>query len=162
MAEIKVNVTSGKQQKVTVSSTQNSTEISASADTGRFWAQTAKNWAVSDVIVDNTDYSSKHYAKEAKENATTAKNYESSTRETYNSFLNASANALNELKTANEQSLENIEASRVDAVDSINTVKNTAVDDINVIKTNILKDIEFVADGEKEEIQELAEEAKAS
>ncbi len=189
MSEIKVNVTASKQQKVTVSSIQNSTEITTSADTGRFWAQNAKNWAVSDVIVDNTDYSSKHYAQEAKTSAQNAESYENSVKSTYNSFIEMSDDAIVQIQGTKEETLTDIEASRLNAVDSINTVKdesiatvenkanealtlvnngitqinttkNTAVNDINATKTNILKDIEFVAEGEKEEIQELADKAK--
>ena len=57
MADNKINVTvsANTRKNITVSSTQQSTEITASTDTGRFWSQVSKNWAVSDVIVDNTD-----------------------------------------------------------------------------------------------------------
>jgi hypothetical protein len=146
---IKVNVTSVKQQRVSVSNSQVGTEITASGDTGRFWAQTAKNWAVSDVIVDNTDYSSKHYALEAKESANNASNFENATRETYNSFLETSANAVTEIQGVKEETLTEIDNSKTNAVDSINSTKTT-----------VLNDIEFVADGEKQEIQELSEETQ--
>ena len=146
---IKVNVTSVKQQRVSVSSSQVGTEITASGDTGRFWAQTAKNWAVSDVIVDNTDYSSKHYALEAKESANNAQSFENATRETYNSFLETSANAVTEIQGVKEETLTEIDNSKTNAVDSINSTKTT-----------ILNDIEFVADGEKQEIEDLIDNGK--
>lgn len=123
MSEIKVNVTASKQQKVTVSSIQNSTEITTSADTGRFWAQNAKNWAISDVIVDNTDYSSKHYAQEAKTSAQNAESYENSVKSTYNSFIEVSSDAIAEIQSAKEETLTDIK-------NSSNEIKNDIVNDI--------------------------------
>lgn len=151
MADNKINITvsANTKKNITVTSSQVSTEITASTDTGRFWAQTSKNWAISDVIVDNTDYSSKHFAQEAKTSAQNASNYEVSTRETYNSFLETSANAVTEIQGARDEAITNIETSRVKAIDSINSTKTT-----------ILNDIEFVADGEKQEIEDLIDSGK--
>ena len=73
---IKVNVTANKTQRVTVSSANVGTEITASSDTGKFWAQNAKNWAVSENIVDGEDYSSKYYANKSKGYAQNAENFE--------------------------------------------------------------------------------------
>lgn len=160
MAEIKVNVTAGKQQKVTVSSTQNSTEILASADTGRFWAQTAKNWAVSDVIVDNTDYSSKHYAQAAKNSAINAQDFENATREIYNGFSGEVVDAIANVQDTRDEVITEIENNKAAAIDSMNVVKNETIDSINNTKATILNDIEFVADGEKKEIEGLADEIK--
>ena len=87
MGEIRVNVTAGKSQKVTVSSQQTQTEILASADMGKFWSQKSKNWAVSESLVDGTDYSSKYYANKAKENANTAKSYSDTVKSNYENFV---------------------------------------------------------------------------
>lgn len=142
---IQVNVTANKPKSVTVSSAQVGTEITASSDTGRFWAQTSKNWAVSDTIVDNTDYSSKYYANKAKESATNANNTFDSIRDTYQDFQEESNNAFNELNSSKAEGLEQIDVA-----------KNNAIDSINTTKTTIITDIEFVADGEKQEIEDLA------
>lgn len=157
---INVTVTSKENKRVTVSTQEPGFEVTATTDTGKFWAQTAENWATSDTIVENKDYSSKYYANKAKVNAENARVYEASVKETYNTFVEESGNIANEVRNAGQESVNSIESSRVNAVDSINTVKNEVVDSINSTKTNILKDIEFVADGEKEEIQELADKAK--
>ena len=148
MADNKINVTvsANTRKSITVASAQQSTEITASTDTGRFWAQTSKNWAVSENIVDNTDYSSKYYATQAKESATSAGGFESSTREIYDSFSETANNAIADVQGARDEAIANIETSRVDAIDSMNSTKTT-----------ILNDIEFVADGEKKEINELAD-----
>jgi hypothetical protein len=135
---IKVSVTSTKSQRVSVSSSQQATNITASPDTGRFWSQTSKNWAVSGNIVDGEDYSSKYYANKSKENANTAKSYLDSTQETYNSFVTDSNNYISDL----------IE------------IKEAGKEEINSAKTTIINDIEFVADGEKKEIEALVDNGK--
>ena len=157
---IKVSVRPNKQNSVKVSSNVVSTPITANSDTSQFWSQESKNWAVSDVIVDNTDYSSKHYAGIAKESAENAQNIEEIVKNDYNAFLEASMTANTELQATKENALTEIESNRVSAVDSMNAVKNDAIDSINSTKTTILNDIEFVADGEKKEIGELIDTGK--
>ncbi len=157
---INVTVTSKENKRVTVSTQEPGFEVTATTDTGKFWAQTAENWATSETIVENTDYSSKYYANKAKVNAENARVYEATVKETYNTFIAESGNIANEVRNAGQESVNSIESSRVDAVDSINAVKNEAVDNINSTKTNILKDIEFVADGEKEEIRDFIDTSK--
>ena len=146
---IKVNVTSNKQQRVTVSSAQVGTEITASSDTGKFWAQNSKNWAVSENIVDGVDYSSKHYANVSKQNAQNSQSYAEAAQDTYNAFQSQAGEAVEELQTTKTSSIE-----------EITTAKDEAVNNINSTKTTILNDIEFVADGEKEEIRDLANDIK--
>ena len=143
---IKVNVTSNKQQRVTVSSAQVGTEITASSDTGKFWAQNSKNWAVSENIVDNTDYSSKYYANVSKNHAKDAKEYLETTIDNYNNFVVQSSESLGQISELKNS-----------ATEEILSFKDSAIDNINSTKTTILNDIEFVADGEKEEIKDLVE-----
>lgn len=162
MADNKINVTvsANTRKNITVSSTQQSTEITASTDTGRFWSQVSKNWAVSDVIVDNIDYSSKHYAGIAKESAENAQNIEEIVKNDYNAFLEASMTANSELQATKENAITEIESNKINAVDSMNAVKNDAVDSINSTKTTVLNDIELVAEGEKQEIEDLIDTGK--
>jgi hypothetical protein len=117
---IKVNVTSVKKQRVSVSNSQVGTEITASGDTGRFWAQTAKNWAVADVIVDNTDYSSKHYAEQSKASAQVASNVKTETQGLVDGFDN-------KVQIAKDD----IETDKTSAIKSITTAKNSAISDID-------------------------------
>lgn len=146
MGEIKVTVSANKPKSVSIKSQQVANEISASADTGRIWAQTSKNWAVSDVIVENTDYSSKYYANQAKESASNAEEFESATRIIYNSFSETVNNVITDVQTARDEALTSVESGKIEAVDSINSTKST-----------VISDIEFVADGEKKEIEDLAD-----
>ena len=170
---IKVNVTANKSQRVTVSSANVGTEITASSDTGKFWAQNAKNWAVSENIVDGEDYSSKYYANKSKSYAQNAESFEAATRETYDNFINLSnetTDAITGLKQTAVTEIEDIKSSSVVDINAtvdagiadINNTVNDGIADINNTKTTILNDIEFVADGEKEEILGLADEIKDS
>jgi hypothetical protein len=135
---INVTVTSKQNKRVTVSTQEPGFEVTATTDTGKFWAQTAENWATSDTIVENKDYSSKYYANKAKVNAENARVYEASVKETYNSLIAESNGISNEIRTTG----------------------NEVIDNINSTKTNIIQDIEFVADGEKKEIEDLIDSGK--
>lgn len=146
---IKVSVRPNKQNSVKVSSNVVSTPITANSDTSQLWSQVSKNWAVSENIVDNTDYSSKYYANKAKENATTAQGISEAVKSDYNEFLTASLNANEQLQTGKEEALTSLESARADAENSINNTKTTAI-----------SDIEFVADGEKKEIEDLIDSGK--
>lgn len=146
---IKVSVRPNKQNSVKVSSNVVSTPITANSDTSQLWSQVSKNWAVSENIVDNTDYSSKYYANKAKENATAAQGISEAVKSDYNEFLTASLNANEQLQTGKEEALTSLESARADAENSINNTKTTAI-----------SDIEFVADGEKKEIEDLIDSGK--
>ncbi len=162
MAENKINVTvsANTKKNITVTSSQVSTEITASTDTGRFWAQTAKNWAVADVIVDNTDYSSKYYANKAKESASSSQSNADVCNNIYNSVQEVSQTVFDNIGTKSEEAITNINNAKTDAENSINNVKTEAENIINNTKTTAINDLEFVADGEKQEIEEIAENAK--
>lgn len=148
---IKVNVSSSNNKKVNVSSLTSKTDIAVSPDTARFYSQIAKNWAVSDAIVDGQDYSSKYYANKSQIYADNVLNSNIATKKIYEQFLNESVDILNNLQKEGAEFIEDIE-----------TKKNESIEDINNSKTTILNDIEFVADGEKEEIQNLADEIRGN
>ena len=159
---IKVSVRPSKQNSVSVSSNIVSTPITANSDTSQLWSQVSKNWAVSDSIVDGVDYSSKFYANKAKTYAENAQSFESSSRDIYNNFLDSSTEAIENIGSVKEDAIINIENSKTEAIVNIANSKTEAVDSINNTKTTILNDIEFVAEGEKKEINDLADEIKDS
>jgi hypothetical protein len=142
---IKVNVTANKTQRVTVSSANVGTEITASSDTGKFWAQNAKNWAVSENIVDGEDYSSKYYANKSKGYAQNAESFEVASRETYDNIVTKSESTITEIEELKEISEQEISVAVADGLTEINNKKNTAI-----------SDLEFVSEGEKDEIKDLA------
>ena len=143
---IQVNVSTNKTRNITVSAGGNNASVSASSDTGKLWAQVSKNWAISDSIVDNTDYSSKYYANKAKESANLAQTNVGACGDIYNSIQKVSQTVFTNLDTKSEEVLTNIDNAKTEAVDSINSTKST-----------VISDIEFVADGEKQEIEDLAD-----
>lgn len=61
--------TQNKTINVNVSSSGVSSNVSASGDASRYYSEKAREWAISNRIVDNTDYSSKYYANESKKQA---------------------------------------------------------------------------------------------
>lgn len=178
MAEIRVNVSANKTQKVEITPGQVQNQITATPDSSQYYSNLAKSWAIDENLVQGTDYSSKYYAGKSSESATIAESY-----------ANAAEDTFDNVQVATETSLANIETARVEAVDNITTVKNegiasveakgneasalvdTGIANINTAKTEavnavtstktaILQDIEFVADGKKQEIQDLADEIK--
>jgi hypothetical protein len=160
MAEIRVNVTASKSQRVNVSSSNIATEITATPDTSQYYSNLAKNWAIAENIVNNEDYSSKHYAKEAQQASELANTYKEATEQAYVSFSEQYANAETELTSIKDASVQEINTAVTDGKTEITTTKDLAIDAVNNTKTTILQDIEFVADGEKEEIRDLADDIK--
>ena len=61
--------TQNKTISVNVSSSGVSSNVNASGDTSHYYSEKAREWAISNRIVDNTDYSSKYYANESKKQA---------------------------------------------------------------------------------------------
>ena len=144
---IRVNVTASKSQKVTVSSSKVANEITASPDTSAYYSRLAKNWAIAEGLVENIDYSSKHYAQESKASADMAKTYEISTQENYNMFMEASVNANSELQTNRDGALADIEESRAGAVDSLNSVKDENIASIEAKGDSLTSEITSLSNG---------------
>lgn len=58
---------SNKQNSITVSSAGRKANINVSADSSQYYSNLARQWAISDVIVNSEDYSSKYYANFSKQ-----------------------------------------------------------------------------------------------
>lgn len=149
---IKVSVSANKRNSVNVSSSKNNTEVTATADAGRFWAQTAKNWAVSDVLVDNTDYSAKYYAQQSSISENNAKNHAETTQQIYNqfldvvdtstnNFLNTKEEALEDLENAKTETLATIQAKSVEGVESIENEANSSLEELISLKSSTLNEV---------------------
>ena len=98
---------------ITVSSSGNTANTNVTPDYAQYYSEKSKEWAISNKIVDNTDYSSKHYANESKKQAdiSTAK-----TTEVVESGNNA---------------VSNIESARDNAIIDITNQENLSVDNVN-------------------------------
>lgn len=105
------------------------------------YSELSKQWAISETLVDNTDYSSKHYATVAKEEADKAELYRGQASQhaeeaQYNSNLAAvsAGMASNHLKDAIEQaniSIANAEISITQAGNASKSAENSALSEAN-------------------------------
>lgn len=128
---IKVTVTGNKSKNVSVKSTELKNQITAGADMSIYYSNKAKEWAISDKLVDNEDYSSKYHANLAK------------------SYTEEGALQIAEITTLREQTLADIETEKqnvidigTDQINQVTTISNTAISDIETNKTNALSDID--------------------
>lgn len=98
MAEIRVNVSSVG-SKGTAQATNNAAQ---------YWAEKAREWAISDNLVQGIDYSSKYYANIAKSNADSSKANLDSVRDAAEEVIAAKDNALNDISDAKINTLESL------------------------------------------------------
>ena len=166
---IHVNVTSTKSQRVSVSPGNVQNEITATPDSSQYYSNLAKNWAIGAGLILNEDYSSKHYAKESANSASSAKNYADASQVTYTNVQNvanealtdiedARVNAVDNITTVKSESIASVEAKSNEAnalvntgIANINTVKTEAVNAVTTTKNNAVTEInKEVTDGKKE------------
>lgn len=159
---IKVSVSANKKNSVTVSSNKNNTEITATADAGRFWAQTAKNWAVSDVLVDNTDYSAKYYAQQSSMSENNAKNHAETTQQIYNQFLDVVDTSTNNFLSTKEEALEDLENAKTETLSTIQAKSNEGVESIENEANNSLEELISLKSSTLNEVNNTKIEATSS
>ena len=145
---------------VTVSSSGNTANTNVTPDYAQYYSEKSKEWAISNRIVDNTDYSSKYYANESKKQAdiSTAKASEvvESGNTAVSNIENARDNAIINVNTAGatqvalatEQATiatnktSEVVASGNEALSNIDTAKNNAITSITnqetISKTNLI------------------------
>lgn len=105
-----VDISSGdKKINITVSTSGNKASVNATPDTAMYYSNKSREWAISDKIVDNEDYSSKYYANVSKQNAETVKN------------------KITEVNNAVEKGITNIINQENISVDNVNTAGATQV-----------------------------------
>lgn len=133
---------------VTVSSSGNTANTNVTPDSAMYYSNKSKEWAISNRIVDNIDYSSKYYANESKKQAdiSTAKASEvvESGNTAVSNIENARDNAILDVNTAGatqvalatEQATiatnkaSEVVASGNEALSNIDTAKNNAITSI--------------------------------
>ena len=125
---------------INVSSSGNSASIKATPDTALFYSEKSREWAISNRIVDNEDYSSKYYANKAKESATSAEGYAQSSSNLYNETQQLAMQASETITAEKDSALTEIETTRGEAVEGIENAseeqKKEITDLANVIKEN--------------------------
>lgn len=96
------------------------TNVGVTQDTAQYYSEKSKEWAISNRIVDNTDYSSKYYANESKKQAdvSTAKAAE---------VVESGNNAVSNIESARDNAIIDITNQESLSVDNVNTAGATQI-----------------------------------
>lgn len=170
---IKVNVTTTKPKSITVSGSKEQNYVTASGDTSLYNAQLSKNWAIGEGLVQNIDYSSKHYAGVAKENAEMTSSNLEVVQELVEGFGDTANTALENISNTEEtsianiitvksESIANIEAQENETLALINDNKITAINDLNAKSKEFSDNLITVGQDERDKITTTATNAISS
>ena len=121
---------------VTVSSSGNTANTNVTPDYAQYYSEKSKEWAISNRIVDNIDYSSKYYANESKKQAdiSTAKTTE---------VIESGNTAVSNIESARNNAITDITNQESLSVDNVNTAGVTQVANVNsegTIQINLAKE----------------------
>ena len=121
--------------KITVTSMGTTANVNATPDSARYYSDKSKEWAISNRIVDNIDYSSKYYANESKKQAdiSTAKTTEviASGNTAVSNIESARDNAIIDITNQENLSVDNVNTAGATQVSSVNTAGITQVANVN-------------------------------
>ena len=109
---------------VNVSTGGTSASIKATPDMAQYYSEKSREWAVSNRIVENIDYSSKYYAEKSKESATSA------------------LSSAEQAKNVKEQAIEEINSLKDAATNEIQDVAINATSDVTDVKIEALSNIQ--------------------
>ena len=155
---------------ITISSSGNTANTNVTPDYAQYYSEKSKEWAISNRIVDNIDYSSKYYANESKKQAdiSTAKTAEviESGNTAVSNIESARDNAITDVNTAGatqvalateqatiatnkaseviasgNNALSNIDTAKSEALTEIETLHSSSVTDITGLKNTSIADI---------------------
>lgn len=117
--------------KITVTSLGTTANVNATPDSARYYSDKSKEWAISDKLIDNEDYSSKYYANESKEQAdiSTAKTTEvvESGNAAVSNIENARDNAITDIINRENLSVDNVNAAGATQVANVNSAGTTQI-----------------------------------
>ena len=120
---------------VTVSSSGNTANTKVTPDYAQYYSEKSKEWAISDKLIDNEDYSSKYYANESKKqaNIATAKTTEviASGNNAVTNIESARDNAIIDITNQENLSVDNVNTAGATQVSSVNTAGITQVANVN-------------------------------
>ena len=121
--------------KITVTSLGTTANVNATPDSARYYSDKSKEWAISDKLIDNTDYSSKYYANESKKQAdiSTAKTTEviESGNTAVTNIESARDNAIIDITNQENLSVDNVNTAGATQISSVNTAGITQVANVN-------------------------------
>lgn len=145
MVSVRGNQTNNKVTASSSTSTNNRAEVKpvntnnqveSTNNLARYYSNISQEWAISDRIVENTDYSSKYYANESKKQAdiSTAKTAE---------VVESGNNTLTNIDNARDNAITDITNQENLSVDNVNTAGITQVANVNsagTIQVNLAKE----------------------
>ena len=121
--------------KQTITTLGNKVHIVVTPDKSLYYSTLSKDWAISNTIVDNEDYSSKYYASESKMHAESAEKQATIAEGKTSEVVNQGNEVLAKITENKNSAINSINIAKSAAVNSINTAKTEAVNTINSIKT---------------------------
>lgn len=152
---------------------ENATIAKEKAQESADYSELSKKWAISDELVENIDYSSKHYAEVSKAQAEISTNKTNEVVESANNALENieanSTNAITEITELFDSSKQEISSLTTSTLSSITSLSNNTKNEISTLKTDSLEeitntkniaisDIETLTDNSKTEIETLGNE----
>ena len=143
--------TQNKTISVNVSSSGVSSNVNASGDASRYYSEKAREWAISNRIVDGVDYSSKYYAGRANQSALNAQSFAQSAQDSYKQFQDTVSDSLNIIDNKVQEATENIEAQKQGTI--------TEIQDISVTQK---QEIENLSEQEQNKIVNLGIDTRAN
>ena len=122
--------------KITVTSLGTTANVNATPDSARYYSDKSKEWAISEKLIDNEDYTSKYYANESKKQAdiSTAKAIE---------VVESGNTAISNIESARDNAITDVNTAGATQVSSVNTAGITQVANVNSAGTtqiNIAKE----------------------
>ena len=108
---------------ITVSSSGVSSNVNASGDTSHYYSEKAREWAISNRIVDGVDYSSKYYANKSNQSALNAQSFAQSAQDSYKQFQSSVDGALNTVNDTVQTAITTIDTKSGEAIEIINNIE---------------------------------------
>jgi hypothetical protein len=140
---------------INVSSGGNSATIKATPDMAQYYSEKSREWAISNRIVDNTDYSSKYYANKADQSALSAKNYAQLAENSYGQIQGSVDDVLDNINSSAQTAINAIDLKGEEEKEAISTVAQGAVAGVKQESQIQMSTIQQVSQLEQEEIQEI-------
>lgn len=120
--------------KITVTSAGNKVNIATSPDMSMFYTERSREWAISDKIVNNEDYSSKYYAQISKNKTQEVVNSGNKALSNINTTKN---NAISEMKSQQNTSISAMKSQQNTSVNSVASTGNSYIKTFNNYKIEI-------------------------
>jgi hypothetical protein len=130
-----VGVQTSSPKRISVTSNVSENPITATPDTGLYYSQLAKNWAIGEGLIENTDYSSKAYAQESKAYALDSKVYSESASLDFENLNNKIIEYDEQLNDTVATGLSEISVLQANSIAEITTNKESTLSDITTAKT---------------------------